>query len=113
MTFQLALFALGLILLLVGGGMLVRGASEIAARLSVSPLIVGFGTSTPELPVNVTGAMQGAMDLAFGNVVGSNIAALLIPVFIFGRAIMGRKTGVALLAVHFGYAIARSLDYEL
>ena len=73
----------GLILLLGGGALLVRGASDIAAGYGVSPLVigltvVGFGTSAPELVVNVIGAASGATDLAFGNVVGSNISNLAL-----------------------------------
>lgn len=73
----------GLVLLVGGGALLVRGASEIATSLGVSPLVVGltvvgFGTSSPELVVNVIGAARGATDLAFGNVVGSNISNLAL-----------------------------------
>ena len=72
---------LGLVLLIAGGTLLVRGASQIASRLGVSPMvvgltIVGFGTSAPELVVNVIGALRGETGLAFGNVVGSNISNL-------------------------------------
>ena len=78
-----ATLLLGLILLLGGGALLVRGASDIAAGYGVSPLVigltvVGFGTSAPELVVNVIGAASGATDLAFGNVVGSNISNLAL-----------------------------------
>jgi len=70
---------LGLTLLLAGGEALVRGASALARELGVSPLVVGltvvaFGTSAPELAVNVTAAWRGDSALSFGNVVGSNIA---------------------------------------
>jgi cation:H+ antiporter len=73
--------ALGILLLLAGGTLVVRGASEIAERLGVSPMIVGltivgFGTSAPELVVNVLGAINGETALAFGNVAGSNVANL-------------------------------------
>jgi len=69
----------GLLLLLAGGTGLVKGASEIASRYGVSPLIVGltvvaFGTSAPELVVNAVGAFRGETELAFGNVTGSNLA---------------------------------------
>lgn len=72
---------LGLLLLVGGGGLLVRGASEIAAKLGISPMvvgltIVGFGTSAPELMVNVLGVLRGEAALAFGNVIGSNISNL-------------------------------------
>jgi len=109
MTSLLAL-TLGLALLLIGGAMLVRGASEIASSFGVSPLIVGltivgFGTSAPELAVNITGALRGATDLAFGNVVGSNIsnmglvlgaAAIMMPITIQGQ-IVRREVPLLLL----------------
>jgi len=71
----------GLVLLIGGGTLLVRGASAIASSLGISPMvvgltIVGFGTSMPELVVNIIGALEGATGLAFGNVVGSNISNL-------------------------------------
>lgn len=70
---------LGLALLLGGGECLVRGAAGLAQRLGVPPLVVGltvvaFGTSAPEFSVNVTAAVRGNGAVAFGNVVGSNIA---------------------------------------
>ncbi len=72
---------LGVGLLLIGGTLLVRGASAIASGAGISPMIVGltvvaFGTSSPELVINVLAALQGQSALAFGNVVGSNIANL-------------------------------------
>ncbi len=78
-----AFLVAGLALLLVGGEFLVRGAVATAARLGVSPLlaglvIVGFGTSTPELVTSVNAALVGAPGIAVGNVVGSNIANLLL-----------------------------------
>ena len=73
----------GLLLLLLGGAALVSGASQLAARLGVPPMIVGltivgFGTSSPELVINVVGGLQGESALAFGNVVGSNISNLAL-----------------------------------
>lgn len=75
------LLVLGLGFLLCGGAALVKGASGIAAQFGVSPMIVGltivsFGTSSPELVVNVIGALNEQTELAFGNVVGSNLANL-------------------------------------
>ncbi len=72
---------LGVVALIGGGVLLVRGASDLATKLGVSPMIVGltivsFGTSAPELVVNVMGAIRGETALAFGNVVGSNISNL-------------------------------------
>lgn len=74
---------LGIGLLTVGGEALVRGALGAAKRLKVSPLlsgliIVGFGTSMPELVVSVNAALSGNPDIAIGNVVGSNIANILL-----------------------------------
>ncbi|TYB87710.1 calcium/sodium antiporter [Oceaniovalibus sp. ACAM 378] len=69
---------------LIGGGeFLVRGAVAIASRLRISPLIigltlVGFGTSTPELMTSLQAALSGAPGIAVGNVVGSNIANILL-----------------------------------
>lgn len=69
-------------LLLWGADMLVHGATEIAARLEIPELIVGLtviavGTSLPELAVSVAAAARGKIDLAVGNVVGSNIFNIL------------------------------------
>ncbi len=77
------LVAAGLVLLFVGGEALVRGAVAMAERIGVSKLliglvIVGFGTSTPELLVSVNAAIGGASEIALGNVVGSNIANILL-----------------------------------
>ncbi|HUG63186.1 MAG TPA: calcium/sodium antiporter [Methylomirabilota bacterium] len=74
----------GLLLLIIGGELLVRGSVKVAEHMGLSPLIigltlVGFGTSAPELVTSVQAALIGAPGIAVGNVVGSNIAnALLI-----------------------------------
>jgi cation:H+ antiporter len=73
----------GFILLFVGGELLVRGSVATAERLRVSPLIigvtlVGFGTSAPELVTSVDAVLQGAPNIAVGNIVGSNIANVLL-----------------------------------
>ena len=78
-----ALFALGLIGLLFGGDFLVKGAVGLAQRVGISPLIVGltivaFGTSAPELLISLDAALKGSGGLAVGNVVGSNIANVLL-----------------------------------
>ncbi len=74
---------LGIALLTVGGEALIRGSLAAAKRLGVSPLlsglvIVGFGTSAPELVVSVNAAVEGRPDIAIGNVVGSNIGNILL-----------------------------------
>ena len=95
------LLALGLVALLVGGTLLVRGASGIAAAFNVPNMIIGltvvaFGTSMPELVINVTGAIRGETDIAFGNAVGSNlanfglvlgIAAIMSPIYLQGQVV--------------------------
>jgi cation:H+ antiporter len=74
---------LGIALLTCGGEALIRGSLAAANRLRVSPLlsglvIVGFGTSAPELVVSVNAAIEGQPDIAIGNVVGSNIGNILL-----------------------------------
>jgi cation:H+ antiporter len=73
----------GLALLLAGGELLVRGSVAVASRLGVSPFVigltlVGFGTSTPELITSIDAVLANAPGLAIGNVVGSNIANILL-----------------------------------
>ncbi len=77
------LFALGLVALFFGGEYLVRGATAIAKHFRLSPMvigltIVGFGTSAPEMLVSVQAAMAGQPAIAIGNVLGSNIANILL-----------------------------------
>lgn len=90
------LLALGFLILLLGGKFLVDGASAIAARLGLSPGLIGltivaFGTSAPELLVSVTASLKGASDITIGNVIGSNISnislvlgisAIIFPIYI-------------------------------
>lgn len=83
MTNSILLVAGGLVLLALGGELLVRGAVGMAARLGISPLlagltIVGFGTSMPELATSVQAALGGSPGIALGNVIGSNIANILL-----------------------------------
>jgi cation:H+ antiporter len=77
------LLVAGLTLLIVGAEALVRGAAQLAGRLGLPPLVIGltvvsFGTSAPELAVGVGSALEGQPGLALGNVVGSNIANVLL-----------------------------------
>lgn len=81
--FSFLLLALGFILLIKGADFLVDGSSSIARRLNVSDLVIGltvvaFGTSTPELFVNLIASIKGTTDIAVGNVLGSNIANILL-----------------------------------
>ena len=80
---QVLMFFLGLVVLVIGADVMVRGASRLAVSFGVSPLVVGltvvaFGTSAPEMAVSVGSALAGTPDLAIGNVVGSNIANVLL-----------------------------------
>jgi len=77
------LFIIGFICLIKGADFLVDGASSIARRLNISDLAIGltvvaFGTSMPELFVNIIASFKGNTDIAIGNVVGSNIANVLL-----------------------------------
>lgn len=90
------LLVLGLVILVLGAEWLVKGASSIARGFNVSPLVIGltvvaFGTSMPELTVNVYAAFTGATEISIGNVVGSNIANILL--------ILGVSAAIVPLAV--------------
>jgi cation:H+ antiporter len=90
-------FALGLIALVGGAELLVRGASKLALSFGISPLVVGltvvaFGTSAPEMAVSVQSAWSGQVDIALGNVVGSNIFNVLF--------ILGASALIVPLVVH-------------
>ncbi len=83
------LLALGLIILLYGGKILVDGASAIAVKLGMSTGLIGltivaFGTSAPELLVSLNAALRGNSDISVGNVVGSNIANIALVLGISG-----------------------------
>ncbi|WP_335946083.1 calcium/sodium antiporter [Salipiger bermudensis] len=107
----------GLILLVAGGELLVRGAVQAAERLGISPLVigltlVGFGTSMPELVTSVQAGLNGSPGIAYGNVVGSNIAnilliagvsALICPIIVARSAL--RRDATVLLAVAAGFAV--------
>lgn len=87
----------GLVVLTLGAEFLVRGASSIAARLGLSPLVIGltvvaFGTSAPELAVSLKAALAGQGGIALGNIVGSNIFNV--------AAILGIAAMICPLAVH-------------
>ncbi|MCC6710705.1 MAG: calcium/sodium antiporter [Gammaproteobacteria bacterium] len=83
---SLLIFLLGLGALVLGAELLVRGASKLALKFGISPLVVGltvvaYGTGAPELAVSMQSATSGQTDIAVGNVVGSNIFNVL---FILG-----------------------------
>jgi cation:H+ antiporter len=93
----MVLFLLGLVALIVGAELLARGASRLALSLGITPLVVGltvvaFGTSAPELAVSVQSAWAGQVDIALGNVVGSNMFNVLV--------ILGLSALITPLVVH-------------
>jgi cation:H+ antiporter len=126
MLTTVALLAGGLVLLVVGGEALLRGASKLAVSLGISPLVIGltvvaFGTSSPELAVSVQAVLTGQVDIALGNVVGSNVfnvlfilgvSAAITPLVVAGQVIRQEvpvmvAVSVLLLAFAFDGGIAR------
>lgn len=101
MTVAVTLFVLGLIVLALGGDSIVKGAAGLSQRFGASPFVTGlvlvaFGTSLPELFVNLSAILSGQQSLALGNAVGSNVvnfgltlglAALVAPLVIRWRAL--------------------------
>ena len=83
MILTVGLFLVGFVLLIKGSDALVEGASSLARKLGISTLVIGltivaFGTSAPELVVNLLASFEGNVDIAIGNIVGSNIANILL-----------------------------------
>ena len=109
----------GMVLLVVGAEIMVRGAEKLASQFGISPLVIGltvvaFGTSAPELAIGIKSALLGQSDIALGNVVGSNIlnillilglSALITPLVV-GSQIVRRDVPILLFAslVLFGMA---------
>jgi cation:H+ antiporter len=120
----IVLFVTGLILLILGADLLVRGASRVAAQLGVSSLIIGltvvaYGTGAPELAVAVRASLAGQADLAIGNVVGSNIfnvlfilgvSALVTPLVVHDQLI---RLDVPIMILASGALFFLSLDQRL
>ena len=83
MIITIILFIVGFVLLIKGADWLVDGASSIAKKYKISDLVIGltivsFGTSAPELVVNILASFGGSSDIAIGNVLGSNIANIFL-----------------------------------
>jgi cation:H+ antiporter len=77
------LFVIGFVFLVKGANFLVDGASSLARRLKVTDLVIGltvvaFGTSCPELFVNIMASIKGTTDIAIGNIIGSNICNIFL-----------------------------------
>ncbi|MFC2176692.1 calcium/sodium antiporter [Bacteroidota bacterium] len=83
------LFAVGFVILVKGADWLIEGAADIARRLRIPEIVIGltvvaFGTSAPELAVNIIASVNGNNGLAIGNIVGSNIANILLVLGVAG-----------------------------
>lgn len=118
------LLGLGLVLLVGGGHLLVQGAGTLAASLRIPPVVIGltivaFGTSAPELVVSVLGATSGNAGVAFGNVLGSNLAnlglvlgasALVLPLTVEGQIV---RREIPLLLMAGATALVMVLDEPL
>jgi len=94
---DLGLLALGFLFLIKGADMLIEGAGSLAKRFGIPEFVIGltlvaFGTSLPEFTVNVTAAFKNASDISLGNVIGSNIANILL--------ILGVSSLIRPLTVH-------------
>jgi cation:H+ antiporter len=77
------LFVIGFVLLISGANILVEGSASIAKKLNISSIVIGltivaFGTSAPEFIVNIFASIQGNTEIAIGNIIGSNIANILL-----------------------------------
>ena len=113
LIFNFLLVGAGLTMLYFGAEWLVKGSIAISNKLGVSQLVIGltivaFGTSTPELAVSISSAMQGLSDVAVGNVVGSNIvnigailglSAIISPIIVSKSAI--RKEVPIMIGISF------------
>lgn len=110
--FTLFLFIVGFVLLIKGADYLVTGASAVAFKFGIPPLVIGltivaFGTSAPEMVVNLLASFSGNTDIAIGNIIGSNIVnillilgvtALICPVIV-QKSTVWKEIPFALLAV--------------
>lgn len=98
-----AWFVAGLIALTVGAEVMVRGSTNVAARLGISPILIGLtvvsiGTSLPELAIGITAAGEGSGELAVGNIAGTNIVNIL---FILGLSALLRPLAIEARTIRF------------
>lgn len=114
----------GLVCLVAGAELLVRGAASVASRFGIAPVIIGltvvaFGTSAPELAVSVSAGFAGDGEVAFGNVAGSNIANILLilgaSAIVGGLVVSQRiiRLDIPLLIVASVVTLLLSLDNEI
>lgn len=83
MFLSVVFLLIGLSVLIVGADYLVKGASSVSKKAGIPPIVIGltivaFGTSAPELIVNILAAIKGSTDVAVGNIIGSNISNILL-----------------------------------
>lgn len=98
-----AWFVAGLIALTLGAEVMVRGSTNVAARLGISPILIGLtvvsiGTSLPELAIGITAAAEGSGELAVGNIAGTNIVNIL---FILGLSALLRPLAIEARTIRF------------
>ena len=125
MIYQSLLIIAGFFLLIKGADYLVTGSSTLARRLGVSALVIGltivaFGTSMPELVVNLFAAFQNTGDIAIGNIIGSNLAniglilglsAVLYPLRVNSSTIW-KEIPFSLLAVVLVYIMTNDVLFD-
>ena len=108
MLLSLATLIIGLLLLVKGSDILISCAISIGKKINVSEffiglIVVGFGTSLCELVVSIDAVIKGSPDISVGNVIGSNIANLLLVLFAAGitSELKGVKVSIFDLTFHF------------
>lgn len=125
MGLELILLVAGFVLLVIGANWLVNGASALAKKYNISDLAIGltivaFGTSAPELVVNVFAAAQGSHDIVLGNIIGSNNFNLLVILGIAGiitplavqHSTVWKEIPFSLLAVAVLYLVGNDIFYS-
>lgn len=125
MLISILLIIIGFAVLIFGAEILVRGAASLAKKMGIPSIVVGltvvaFGTSAPELIVNLFSAFNGASDIAIGNIIGSNIANILlilgISAVIFPltvkRNTVWKEIPLALLAVVLVYIMGNDAFFD-
>ena len=114
---QLALLALGFVMLVKGSDWFVDGAAGIAAKFRIPQIIIGLtivamGTRAPEAAVSITAAMGGSADITVGNIVGSNILNILV-ILGLASAIVPVAVGKSTLKIDIPFMIAISVIFLL
>ncbi|HAT03588.1 MAG TPA: sodium:proton exchanger [Candidatus Magasanikbacteria bacterium] len=125
MTLAIIFLILGLGVLIFGAEILVRGSASMAKKWGISSIVIGltvvaFGTSAPELIVNIISAVKGSADIAIGNIVGSNIANILLilgiasiiyPLNVKGNTVW-KEIPFAILAIVLVYTMGNDMLFD-